>query len=176
MRYLIAYLLSGEAGLFHRNLSDKIARDFGLSPVRRLIEPHLTLKVPFETKGDLADLRQILADFVRDRHAPSLVLGGYGSFGGRVVYQDVQPAARATRLVMEFLAALGRIPWLKLELFDLDDKKLHATLAYPVGRTQARKIIGTLPAGVTFPVKLDNLTLLFRGPASWEVVAEYKLE
>ncbi|MCX6713355.1 MAG: 2'-5' RNA ligase family protein [Candidatus Vogelbacteria bacterium] len=175
MRYLIAYMLSGVAKLNHQKLSDEIAQAFRLTPVRRLIEPHLTLKVPFETDRDLADLRQTLADFVCGRSASSLILGGYGTFGGRVVYQDVQPSVGAGQLVMEFLADLGQLPWLKFEPFDLEDKKLHATLAYPTDRAQARKIIGTLPAGVVYPIRLDNLTLLVRGPEKWEVLEEYPL-
>lgn len=178
MRYLIAYLIKGEAAFYHKNLSNELANVFGMNPVSQRIPPHITLKSPFDARG-VGDIDKLLKKFSETHTAVPLALEGFGHFDHRVVYMDVRASQEAVRLISELAYELRRVPWLKLDQYDDHNnhiKRLHATLAYAETRTLFKELMDYLKDEKgRFDIMLDNIAILEREKDVWRLHSEYAL-
>ena len=132
MRYFIAYVIKGEAGEYHKKLSDTIAQQFNYKPLSKKVPPHLTLKAPFEADTNIKEIENLISNFIAHKHAHELLLEGFGSFRGEVIFMDVKPSQEATILINNLTNELKKITWLPFERFETQEgvAHLHATLAY----------------------------------------------
>ncbi len=177
MRYMIAHMIKGEARKYHEDLSHALAHHYHLRPVTASIDPHITVKAPFEALStDLFDIERLIARFV-DTYSPAeYTLSGFGNFGDRVIYMNVTAPTEIVSAVEDFKGKLKELPWLEFRPHE-DDTKFHASLAYPKDAEQTTEIVGRLSAGhaPAFTCSFDTITLLKRGDRRWEVVKDYHL-
>lgn len=177
MRYMITHMISGDAKKYHENLSRAVAQAYHLRPVTANIDPHLTVKAPFDAlSSDLFEVERLIGRFV-DAHSPvSYTLSGFGNFGDRVVYMDVTAPAEIVTAVEDFKSKLKKLPWLEFKPHE-EDTKFHATLAYPKDEAQTKEMVERLNGGNAplFTSTFDTIALLKKGERRWEVVREYHL-
>ena len=177
MRYMITHMIQGDAKKYHENLSRALAHAYHLKPVTASIDPHLTIKAPFDAlSSDLFEVERLLGRFVDAQSPVPYTLSGFGNFGDRVVYMDVHTSPEIVTAVEAFKDKLKELPWLEFKPHE-GDTKFHATLAYPKDETQTKEIVDRLTGGnaPVFNCTLDTITLLKRGERRWEVAKEYRL-
>lgn len=173
---MIAHMLHGEVKDYHVQLSRALASAYRLRPVTANIDPHLTLKAPFDAlSSDILDVEHIIDRFVRTRSVSTYSMKGFGNFGERVVYMDVQPSSDMQEFFKDCKDALREIPWLEFKPHE-QDTKFHATLCYPKDATQSDEIVARLNerGGKEFLCTLDTIALLKKGEHRWEVLKEYR--
>jgi 2'-5' RNA ligase len=178
MKYFIAYVIKGEAGDYHKQLSDGIARQFNFKPLSLKVPPHLTLKSPFITDISIEEIESLIANFVTSIKAPKLLLESFGSFRDEVIYIDVKPSPNAVAMINDFVGELKNVTWLPFEKFETQEggAHLHATLAYADTKENFKMINKYLADyNPQFEVLLDNITILKREPEKWVVHKEYSL-
>src|SRR5690348_9253220 len=108
MKYLIAYLLSGEAKAAHEALTAEIADQFGVFRLNGHIPPHVTLKVPFET-DDIEDVEKTLSSFADHYPRTEVRLWGFGAFGVEVLYVAVLASPETQATIRHFMEALKTV-------------------------------------------------------------------
>ena len=175
MRYQISYLIKGDAKAYHENLSNTLASIYRLKPVNERIDPHLTLKSPFETDS-IFEVEEIIEGFVERAEPQPITLKGFSRFEDRLIYMDMTAPDETHTLISNFQDMLLRIPWISFRDYE-KPVTLHATLCYPRTKEQADEIFSKLTSkeGRSFDLMLDNITILKRGPQRWETFREYKL-
>ena len=172
MQYLIAYLLKGDAAVFHRNLSDAIAKRRKLTPVTERIMPHLTLKAPFEAE-DISPIEEILELFSQKESPQPFSLSGFETFDGRVVYMSVQAPKQTHMLIRRLQDQLRNVSWLTFHKYEFPIT-LHATLAYPKSPESAKEILRDLrKEKASFDCMVDSISLLQKPEDKWERIHEY---
>lgn len=177
MRYMIAHMIKGNARKYHEDLSLALAHHYHLRPVTANIDPHITIKAPFDALStDLFDVERLTSRFV-DTYSPvEYTLSGFGNFGDRVVYMNVTAPTEIVAAVEDFKGKLKELPWIEFKAHE-NDTKFHASLAYPKGVEQTNEIIEKLSKGnaPTFTCSFNTISLLKRGDRRWEVVKDYHL-
>lgn len=177
MRYMITHMISGEAKKYHENLSRAVAQAYHLRPVTINIDPHLTVKAPFDAlSSDLFEVERLIGHFVNTHSPVPYTLSGFGNFGDRVVYMDVTVPPGMVTVVEDFKGKLKELPWLEFKPHE-NDTKFHATLVYPKDEAQTKEIVERLNSGnaPAFTCTFDTITLLKKGERRWEVVKDYHL-
>lgn len=176
MRYLIVYLLRKEAANYQKRLSDELADVFNFEPVSKKIDPHITLKAPFEASdSQIEKLGFVLERFASTRQAPAIALQGFGSFDRRVLYIDVKSTPEADQLAASIITELKKLPWVGFSKTDIH-KHLHATLAYADDRRLLDDMTRYVsPEKPRFDVLIDNIAILRRGRDRWDLHKEYAL-
>lgn len=176
---MIAHMIAGEAREYHVNLSRALASAYRLRPVTASIDPHLTIKAPFDALStDIHEVELILERFVRSRSPLQYSLGGFGKFDDRVVYMDVHATDETVDFVREIRAELNQLPWIEFKPHEQTDVKLHATLCYPRTAEQAGEIVSRLTerGGKNFTGSFDTIALLKKGERRWEVYKEFHFD
>lgn len=173
MRYLIAHMITGAAGTYHRRLSTELAQQFGVRPVAERIDPHLTFKAPFEATS-VADVEAVLSKVAARASHYLLTLGGFRHFDHRVVYLDVVPSTGVRGFIEEYQDELRTIPWLRFSPYEFP-LTLHATLCFANRPTKSKEILSYLrhTPPTTFQHSLDSLSLLTKTGERWEVAQHF---
>lgn len=175
MKYLLAYLIEGEAKKYHLNLSNMLARKYRLDPVSSRIDPHLTLKAPFETDNS-EEMAAIVRQFVKKERVEPLTLGGFGHFDGKVVYMDVHAPKQTYMQIRRLQDQLQKISWLQFDRYEIPIT-LHATLCYPKTKEQCGEIISSLTSEKEeFELVLDNISFLKKRGDKWQLVQRFTIE
>ena len=175
MQYLIAHMLSGEAANYHGELSDRVARERKLTPVRTRIEPHLTLKAPFDAE-DVSRIENILEEFSHKELPQPYTLVGFESFDGKVLYMHVDAPKQTHMLVRRLQDQLRNVPWLTFKKTEFP-VTLHATVVYPKSREQCKEILKDLQKEkFRFDCQLYSIALLQKSIDKWELIKEYQLQ
>ncbi len=137
------------------------------------IPAHVTIKPPFEAGEErIADIERILRAFASAESAAPLVFRGFGRFGFRTVYLDVQKSPQAVSLVRRVVKTLNEnAAWLPQS--PLEGNKLHASVARFLSRHQSRHIWRFLKecSYPHFESTLDNIAILKKDGRGWEVHA-----
>ena len=170
-------MLSGEARAYHENLSRALASAYRLRPVTANIDPHLTIKAPFDALStDMFDVETTVERFVRTQSPLTYTLKHFSNFDDRVVYMDVEAPDETSSFIQELKDELKQILWLEFKPHE-SDTKLHATLCYPKYGPKAEEIVNYLNerGGKEFTCTLDTIALLKKDDKRWEVFKEYKL-
>lgn len=178
MRYMIAHMIPGEARDYHVNLSRALASAYRLRPVTAHIDPHLTIKAPFDALStDLNDAVHVVQRFIASRTPFPYTLKNFGSFDDRVVYMNVEAGNELITLIEALKEELKQIPWLEFKPHE-EETKPHATLCYPKDAAQAQEIVSRLSGrtGREFTCTFDTVALLKKGERRWEVVKEFHLD
>ena len=177
MRYMIAHMIQGDAAAYHNNLSRALASAYRLRPVTANIDPHLTIKAPFDALStDLFDAERITERFARARSPIPYTLRGFGNFHDRVVFMGVEAGNELTSFILDLKESLRELPWLEFKEHE-QEVKPHATLCYPRGEAQTNEIVSRLTerGGKEFTAVLDRIALLKKGDRRWEVIKEFPL-
>lgn len=178
MRYMIAHLIRGDGKQYHENLSRAIASAYRLRPVTATIDPHLTIKAPFDALStDIQEIEQRIMKFVRTQSPQSYTLKGFGRFGDRVIFMHVHEAGSISTYIQELREELRQIPWIEFKPHE-QDALLHATLCYPRDAEQTQEIVDKLTQGdkgKEFLCLFDTIALLRKNGERWETYKEYHL-
>lgn len=172
---MIAHMIEGEAKEYHENLSRALASVYKLRPVTANIDPHITLKAPFDALStDLFDIERLIDRAVRAKSPLAYTMKGFGNFDGRVTYMSVEAPEETLAFVKSVRDELRDIPWLEFKPHE-ENSRLHATLAYPKDMAQAEEMITKLTerGGKEFVCTMRGIALLRRGERRWEVFKEY---
>lgn len=172
MKYFVAYLLSGDAKVYHERLTRELSEKYRITPLHERIPPHITVKAPFETdEMGIADVERTLRSFAHNEYATPMTLRGFGRFGFRTVYMDVEKAPEVVLLVRRAIATLNaHVPW--MQSAPLEGNKLHASVARFLNRRQFRRIWRHVQdERVRFPTSLDSMAILKKVGRSWELYA-----
>lgn len=175
MRYMLAYMLEGDAKAHHLELSDRLAERFRLRPVSRKNDPHITLKAPFDTE-DIHEIDNVVTAFTQKESPEELAIGGFDLFPKRVVYMNVRAPKQTHMLVRRLQDQLRNVAWLPFgpKEFPL---QLHATLCYAKKPEQTKEILSYLKKEKPreFHCQLDAISLLEKHER-WEVAETYWIE
>lgn len=177
MQYMVAHMIGGDAKKYHENLSRALASVYTLRSVTATIDPHLTIKAPFDALStDLLEVERIVERFVRTKSPLPYTLKGFSNFDGRVVYMDVDAPLDTVSFMNDLKQELRSIPWLEFKSHEMDSK-LHATLCYPKNAEQATEIIEKLTSGNAreFVCTIDTVAILRKSNHRWELFKEYRL-
>lgn len=172
---MIAHMIEGEAKEYHENLSRALASVYKLRPVTANIDPHITIKAPFDALStDLFDVERLIDRAVRAKNPLAYTMKGFGNFDGRVAYMSVEAPDETLAFVKSVRDELRDIPWLEFKPHE-ENSRLHATLTYPKDIAQAEEIITKLTerGGKEFACTMRGIALLRRGERRWEVFKEY---
>lgn len=170
MKYFIAHLLSGDAKKYHEKLTRTLSRRFSVVPLHEKVPPHMTVKIPFEASDDeIRDVERVLRSFARTRAAEPFFISGFGHFGFRTIYLNVEKSERTVALARGCLSAMKKnLPWLSFG--PLEGNKLHASIARFLSRRQFLriwKLLGGLKP--SFQSTFDNIAILKKDGSHWDI-------
>ena len=186
MQYLIAYPIRGEAGTYHAVLSNALAERFKLEPITSRIDPHLTLKAPFDApplysnsreleNSHIRDIENLLEVFTKKEKPLPLRLEGFNYFDGNVLFMDAHAPKQTHMLTRRLQDQLRHIPSLTFKRTEFP-LTLHATLCYPKNPQQTKEILHYLQherAG--FDLVLDTIAILEKSGPRWHIVREFPI-
>lgn len=172
MRYMLAYMLEGDAKQYHEELSRELSERFKLSWVGTRSDPHLTVKAPFEMdeKKQLTEVISLLDTFTQKESPEPLMLRGFGDFRGKILYMDVSAPKQTHMLLRRLQDQLRNVSWLTFEKSEFP-LTLHATLCRTRHPQQVKEMYAYLrkQKQQEFESSLDHIALLERGPERWQL-------
>lgn len=177
MRYRIVHLIEGEAKEYLENLSRVFSSFYRLRPPTSNIDPHLTVKSPFDAlSSDLFDIEQMLDRYARSKSPSTYTLKGFGSFDDRVVYMGGEATDETTNFFLDLKSELKRIPWLDFKPHE-DNNVLHSSIVFPRTPEQTKEMVDKLneKGTKTFECTLNKVSLMKKGERRWESYKEYKI-
>jgi len=177
--YMVAFVLTGDAGRYHRSLTKKLSARFHVPPYYEHIPPHITFVPPF-TVGDMDTLTPLLKETVTKHKSHKIIVGGaIGSFNDRVIYLHVEAPEASKHLA----TALAQV----LKPVTIPQDRHHAAFS-PHATLAHKRFLGThfynmmeylrtLPIE-SFDSSVDKLSLLVHSPhtRSWRVVMDFPLK
>lgn len=162
----------------HRKMSAAIAEKFGKQDVAERIDPHLTLKSPFEAKEmEITQLEKQLEVFSRHYSPAPLWLDEFGHFGNNVIYLDAETNEGGRAIISDLSEIFSDISWLELERDDTDIE-LHATLARPNNHNEFQSMMNYLnnQCDPDYTSQLDSFDLLVLEDGGWQEYTTFPLD
>lgn len=169
-------MIEGEAKAYHIRLSNQLAEQFNLEPVLSRINPHFTLKTPFETEN-IDEVETIVETFVKREKCEPITLTGFSDFFKRnVIYMSAEAPKQTYMLIRRLQDQLRSISWLKFQSNEFPII-LHATLCYTKNVQQSKRIISLLlrEKPFQFNLLLDSITLLQKDEGKWNLVRTFRI-
>lgn len=177
MKYFVAHLLKKDAAHYHRYLTRTLAERFRTVPLHTRVDPHLTIKTPFEANGrEIAEVEALLASFSTARAPEPFTIEGFGRFGFRTVYLDVVKSRCAVHMIRDCVSRLDGLPW--IQKVGHEGNKLHSSVARFMTHKQFRRVWRFVQREHPFfEEMLDSLAILKKEtPASaWTLHREFSL-
>jgi len=176
-KYFVAYLLTGAARAYHERLTRELASRYRIFPLHERVSPHITIKPPFETDDEgIEEVERVVRAFARTEPPQPLLIRGFGGFGFRTIYLDVDKSTGAVALVRRLIKTLNtNIPF--LPKYPLEGNKLHASVARFLDRKQYRRIKRFIEdEKPRFDMELDSIAILKKTGRSWQVVTAVPLK
>ncbi len=174
MRYFIAHIIQGPIAIYHRNIVEDIATQFGTTTSAGYFPSHITLKAPFEM-SDTAIVEQLLKEFASGSHAFPFKLRGFGHFDNSVIFFDTDMPHEARVAIEGLQQSLRTVPdlsWGEQEPL----KNFHLTVAKQLTPEQFEKISAYLvEKHHYFEVLFDNVTLLRFEDGKWVASLSFPL-
>jgi 2'-5' RNA ligase len=173
MRYFIAYMLTGETRVRHAEKSDELAERFRLIPVSKRVDPHITLKAPFET-DEVRPVEELLERFAAGERPVPYRMNGIGAFDSRIIYRAAEVPTETVVLIRRLQEMLRTLPWLTFSATEFPLTP-HVTLAYAKNRVQGKEILARLAVEHIPPeeASIDHVALLSRPTERWEVMRTF---
>jgi 2'-5' RNA ligase len=169
---LLAYtiLLSDDAHNFARSVQADLYERYRASERTLLLEPHVTIKQPFEVADDVPFIRYF-EQFAAELEPFELVLNGFGFFEGieTVVFVDVEQDPRLKQLQRRVLAELGE-HGIEPAMFENDEPvpyHFHATLATDLSAEDLEDARRRYTETPEFRFPIERLGLFRRTAGSW---------
>lgn len=170
MRYFLAYLLPEPARSYHQSLSSELASAFRRPLVSARIQPHLTLKAPFETEDEaqVEEIVSIVRAFAQKETPEPAILRDVGHFNYRSLFYAVSAPKQTHMLVRRLQDRLRNVAWLPFFANEFPIT-LHATLVYTKHPQQGKAMLSYLAKKQLpeFPLALDHIALLRKSDDSW---------
>ena len=174
MRYMIGYLIKGEAKEYQENLIDSISEEFGTRNLNEHIPAHFTLKSPFETEN-IGEVEKVLEEFCKGEKKSEMNIGGIGSFNRRVIFIGGEFSEEGLETFRRFIERLREIEWMEFGKHDLEEGNLHSTLARAKDPEQFEEIMKfLLKEKKFFDVEFDNVAILEKSEDGWNVYREFR--
>ena len=176
MKYFVAHLLSGDAYQYHLALTQELTDRFHIAPLHERVDPHITIKNFEANEYEIGQVEAVLARIAQEAEPMSFTLEGFGRFGYKTLFLDVQKSRAATVFARECIAELNALPWMKP--LRHEGEKLHSSVARYLRYRQSKKIWRLLGKRSTprFKTTLDSLTILKKPGKRWEVHRHFALE
>ncbi len=169
MKYFVAHLLSGDVERYYEALSREISRRFQTLPLHERVPAHITLKPPFETDEDgVQSVERALRSFARTIDPIPLTINGFGKFGFRTIYLNVnnEEAIECVRKSVSFMNT--HFPWMPHPIHE--GNKPHISVARFLDRTESRHIWRQLKdSRVRFSTYIDNVAILRKEERKWRL-------
>lgn len=173
MKYMIGYLIKGEAKEYQEGLIDRISGKFGTRNLNGHIPAHFTLKSPFET-DDINEVERLLEEFCRGEESSDMKIEGIGSFHDRVIFIVGEFSNEGIETFRRLIKELGKIDWMEFHKYDLEEGTLHSTLARAKDIEQFGDIMRFLSdKKKCFDVEFDNIVILVKGENGWNIYREF---
>lgn len=198
MKYMIAYMIRGEAGEYLLALGNRLAEEFKLAPISVRIDPHLTLKAPFEcpqllsnsprtttpcvvVRGSrepedsrIREIENIVEAFARGETPRPMRLEGFAHLKGKVVHMVVHAGGGTHLMIRRLQDQLRGVSWLDFKRTEFP-LTLHASVCYPKSPEHAKEILHALRREHTaFDFSIDSIAILCR-KERWEMWREFPL-
>jgi 2'-5' RNA ligase len=176
MKYLICYTLPPHVARYHNDVVADVAMRFGTQLLNQRIPPHVTLKVPFDTRR-IEEVEDVVKEFANQYTSAPMQVKGVGTFGQNIIYMDIHASDRARNIVEGFIPFLSHhLPWLPTHRYD-HNKNLHATVVKRDAGEQFYAIWKYLTETYDpfFDIEFDNLTILFNERKRWFVHKRFEL-
>ena len=133
--------------------------------------PHITVKAPFECDEEgIREVERVLRAFAANARAAAYTFRGFGRFGFRTVYMNVDKSPDAVALVRKAVRTVNEhVAWMPKS--HLEGNKLHASVARFMTRKQSRRIARYLAHGEKplFRSAIDNIAILKKEGKTWKV-------
>ena len=172
---MLAYMIPGEAREYHLELSNRMADRFKQKPISERIDPHFTLKSPFETEN-VTDIAEITRAFTQKEYQETVRLGGFEHFNSRVIFVDAHAPKQTHMQLRRLQDKLRTVPWLDFwgNEFPLT---LHATLVRARNPQQGKEMLAYLKKEQPkyFDLLIDNVTLLQKYDGKWHTVERFPI-
>lgn len=177
-KYVIVYLLSGEAAKLHREISGKIAEEFSVPKVSDKIDPHVTLKYfnqLLDTK-QIGELENKIESFCKRHKRTKIKLEGVGNFGEGVIFMDVIPSRAMTSLYSALVEELDSLNWIQWNKYDRKGIHFHSTIAEGDVGGHFKEAYGFASKfRPSLEVDMDNITILTKPRDKWIVYRQFIL-
>jgi len=168
MKYFVAHLLNGDAYQYHLSLTKELSDRFRITPLHERVDPHISIK-SFEANDYEIGQVEILLGRVAQRSSPApLMIEGFGRFGYKTLFLDVQKSRAATLFARECITEMNALPWMRSVAYE--GEKLHSSVARYLRFSQSKKIWHLLRKRETphFRTQLDAITILKKPGRRWE--------
>lgn len=177
-KYVVVYLIKGEAKRYHKQLAGKIAHVFKIPDVSYSVDPHITLK-GFNfllNKNQISQLEKTLDKFCKIKRKTNLELEGISHFGDKVVFIEVKPSLEMKKLYADLVKHLSRLGWITWDRFERKNIHFHSTLAVGEIEKKFNKIYEFASRETpSFSIKLDNISILKKPGKRWIIHKSFKL-
>jgi 2'-5' RNA ligase len=181
MKYVVVYLIKGEAKKYHENIARNLSKRFGFKCETDHIMPHITLKYfnpPFGTKKDIADVEKAIGELCKTQKKSSLKLSSFGNFGQNVVFIKVKPSKEMQATFDNLILELKKIKSVVWNQFDGKNMTFHSTLSTQFCQKDFPDIMKYLETveKPDFNLNFDNVTILQKRKTNWKIYKEFKLK
>lgn len=175
MRYFIGFLIKGGAKDFQCDLIREIFEKFAVEPLTNKLDPHITLKAPFEaTDEQIHEVVQIIESFCSTVQPIDLKLRNFGHFDTNVIFVDVEENPWLQLVFKNLNERLGKANWMTFGKFDFT-KKFHSTIVS--GNFEEEKFsqiwdfISIKSVGIE--MIFDGIAVFRKINGKWEVYKEF---
>mgnify|MGYP000495302817 CR=1 FL=1 len=174
-KYFVAHLLSGEIRQYHLSLTQELATRFNVAPLHKRVDPHITIKNFEANEFELAQVEHVLARITADTDPIPLTIEGFGKFGYKTFFLDVQKSRDALMFARHCVYELNRLRWISVGRHE--GEKLHASVARYLRARQSRRIWRLLKRKETphFKTRLDSITIFKKPGTRWEAHRTFHL-
>ncbi len=175
MKYLIATLIKGDAGLYQQRLAYSIAEKFDVKgAVKRKIPAHITLKYSFETE-DIKYIENCIEKFCKSHEKCKYQLKSFNHFDNEVIFIDVIPSMEMKKMYFDFIKYIKDNTNLELKEFD-GKTHFHSTIAHKDIKDKFNEIWSfASKENPNFDVFFDNISILKLVDDVWQIHKEYSL-
>jgi len=172
--YFIGHVIDGEAREYQRALIDELSRVFGIRNNNLRLEPHITIKAPFEFEN-IEEVENIIEEMIVELKSSEYKIEGFAHFNKRVVFLKVfesQMMVDVTRELQKKLRSVKRITFSAHE--GKENIDFHATLCYS-DRFNFEKIFNFLSQKTkpSFKQRFNNITIFIKKGNRWEIYRRF---
>ncbi len=175
MRYVVVCVVKGEAGEFNNGMRKDIFEKFKARSSK--LPAHFTIKGPFECKGEIRELEEVLEAFCEREKAQPFRLEGYDHFDKRVIYMHVEMSEEGKGMHDRLIDVMEKVPYIHFDQKDGKDKVFHVT----VTSKKLEPIYETIWEYVmvhpcSYDCMFDNICIYNWEDETWKLYKEYELE
>lgn len=177
MKYVLVYLLKGDARKCQQKLVKEVGPRFGENyMMENPLPAHITLKSPFELR-DIKELEKKLKEFTSKHRSREFKIRRFGNFRRFVAFLKPEMPQEIIKLQKKLLKTIKDMDGIELHEFDKKWKP-HATIAYGNTKESFDNIWNYLKKldKPNLDLVFDNITILKKPKKYWKVHKVFKLK